>query len=171
MAEPRSEGDLSTGMVVENGGLGMLIVGTGEEQSWFVMENVLCELGNIGGVTEEPEGEKEEIFSKVSDPVIQPEPCQSVEFQFGRRKGVGCIGGEGFSSEGTPRELEAPKELSSFVVQTEPCSEVVEGGVGDELEGFGPLSFMPLAVQMDKDSSSSVSPRWVVERVKSYTTN
>jgi hypothetical protein len=44
----------------------------------------------------------------------------------------------------------------------------VEGGVGDELEGIGPISVMPLAVEMDKDSSSSVSPRWVMERVKGY---
>jgi hypothetical protein len=44
----------------------------------------------------------------------------------------------------------------------------VEGGVGDELEGIGPILVMPLAVKMDKDSSSSVSPRWVMERVKGY---
>jgi len=76
--------------------------------------------------------------------------------------------GEGFSSAGTPRESEGSKELSSFVVQSEFSSEIVEGGVGDELEGFGPLSVMPLAVEMDKDLSSSVSPRWVMERVKGY---
>jgi hypothetical protein len=44
----------------------------------------------------------------------------------------------------------------------------VEGGVGNEVEGFGPLSVIPLAVEMDKDSSSNVSPRWVMERVKGY---
>jgi hypothetical protein len=27
---------------------------------------------------------------------------------------------------------------------------------------------LPLAVEMDKDSSSIVSPRWVMERVKGY---
>jgi hypothetical protein len=75
MAEPKSEGDPSTGIEAENGGPGMLSLGTGEEQSWLVMENVIGELGIIGGVTEEPEVEKEEIFSKVSDLVIQSEPC------------------------------------------------------------------------------------------------
>jgi len=43
-----------------------------------------------------------------------------------------------------------------------------DGGVGDGLEGMGPISVMPLAVEMDKDSSSNVSPRWVLERVKGY---
>jgi hypothetical protein len=60
------------------------------------------------------------------------------------------------------------KELSSFVVQSEFSYEIVEGGVGDEVEGLGPLFVMPLAVEMDKDSSSNVSPRWVMERVKGY---
>jgi hypothetical protein len=100
--------------------------------------------------------------------VIQPKPSQSLEFHFVSSKGVGCNGGEGFSSAGTPREPEGSKELSSFIVQTKPYFEVVEGGAGNELVGFGLLLVMPLAVKMDKDSSSSVSPRWVVERVKGY---
>jgi hypothetical protein len=80
----------------------------------------------------------------------------------GGRKGVGCIGGE------DPRELEGLKEVSSVVIRSGFNSEIVEGGVGDELEGIGLISVMPLAVEMDKDSSSSVSPRWVMERVKGY---
>jgi hypothetical protein len=44
----------------------------------------------------------------------------------------------------------------------------VEGGVGDEVEGLGPLSVLPLAVELDKDSASNVSPSWVMERVKGY---
>jgi hypothetical protein len=43
-----------------------------------------------------------------------------------------------------------------------------DGGVGDGLEGMGPISVMPLAVEMDKDSSLNVSPSWVLERVKGY---
>jgi len=34
------------------------------------LEKNIGELGNIGGITEELKGEKEEIFSKVSDSVI-----------------------------------------------------------------------------------------------------
>jgi len=60
------------------------------------------------------------------------------------------------------------KELSSFVVQSDFRSDNVEGGVGDEVEGLGPLSVMPLVVEMDKGSCSNVSPRWVMERVKGY---
>jgi hypothetical protein len=95
MVEPRSEGDLSTGMEVENGGPGMLSVGTGEEHSRFVMENVLGELGNIGGVTKEPEEEKEEIFSKVSDPVIQPEP-RVLSFSLEEGRELDVLGGRDF---------------------------------------------------------------------------
>jgi hypothetical protein len=76
--------------------------------------------------------------------------------------------GEGVSSAGIPREQEGSKELSSFVVQSVFSFEIVEGGVGDEVGGLGPLSVMPLAVEMDKDSSSKVPPRWVMERVKGY---
>jgi hypothetical protein len=36
------------------------------------------------------------------------------------------------------------------------------------LEGIGSISVMPLALEMDKDSSLRVSPRWVMERVKGY---
>jgi hypothetical protein len=36
------------------------------------------------------------------------------------------------------------------------------------VEGLGPLSILPLAVELDKDSSLNVSPRWVMERVKGY---
>jgi len=66
------------------------------------------------------------------------------------------------------RSPEGLKELSSVVVRSDFSSEIVEGGVADELEGIGPISVMPLAMEMDKDSSSSVSPRWVMERVKGY---
>jgi hypothetical protein len=52
MAEPRSEGDPLTGMEAENCGPGMLNIGTGEEQNRLVMENIMGELGNIGGITE-----------------------------------------------------------------------------------------------------------------------
>lgn len=76
--------------------------------------------------------------------------------------------GEGVSSAGFPREQEGSKELSSFVVQSDFRSDNVEGGVGDEVEGLGPLSVMPLAVEMGKDSCSNVSPRLVMERVKGY---
>jgi hypothetical protein len=76
--------------------------------------------------------------------------------------------GEGVSFVGIPREQEGSKELSSFVVQFDFRSENVEGGVGDEVEGLGPLSVMPLAVEMNKDSCSNVSPSWVMERVKGY---
>jgi hypothetical protein len=86
----------------------------------------------------------------------------------GGRKGVGCIGGEEFSHACNPREPKGLKELSSVVIRSDFSSEIVEGGVGDELEGIGPILVMPLAVKMDKDSSSSVSPRWVMERVKGY---
>jgi hypothetical protein len=79
-----------------------------------------------------------------------------------------AYGGEEFSYACNPRELEDSKELSSVVVQSEFSYEIVDGGVGDDLEGIGPISVMPLAVEMDKDSSSSVSPRWVMEVVKGY---
>jgi len=69
---------------------------------------------------------------------------------------------------GIPSKQEGSKELSSFVAQSVFRSDIVEGGVGDEVEGLGPLSVLPLAVEMDKDSSSNVSPRWVLERVKGY---
>lgn len=36
------------------------------------------------------------------------------------------------------------------------------------MEGIGPISVIPLAVEMDKDSNLNVSPRWVMERVKGY---
>lgn len=42
------------------------------------------------------------------------------------------------------------------------------GGEGAELEELGPLSLMPLAVKVGKESTSSVSPRWVVEWAKDY---
>jgi hypothetical protein len=75
---------------------------------------------------------------------------------------------EGVFSVGIPSKQEGSKELSSFVAQSVFRSDIVEGGVGDEVEGLGPLSVLPLAVEMDKDSSSNVSPRWVLERVKGY---
>jgi hypothetical protein len=148
--------------------VGLYTTETGTEQVRVVLEKTIGELGNIGGVTEALEGEKEEFFPKVSDPVIQLEPCQGFELQYGKKKEVGCIGGEGFSSAGFSRKLEGSLELSSYVVQSECRSEIVEGGVGEEVEGFGPFSIMPLAVELDKDSSSEVSPRWVLERVKGY---
>jgi hypothetical protein len=76
--------------------------------------------------------------------------------------------GEGVSSAGFPGEQEGSKELSSFVVQYDFRFDNVEGSVGDEVEGLGPLLVMPLAVEMDKDSCSNVSPRWVMERVMGY---
>jgi hypothetical protein len=76
--------------------------------------------------------------------------------------------GEGVSSVGIPREQEGSKELSSFSFHSDFRSVNVEGGVGDEVEGLGPLSVLPLAVELDKDSASNVSPRWVMERVKGY---
>jgi hypothetical protein len=75
---------------------------------------------------------------------------------------------EGVFSVGIPSKQESSMELSSFVAQSVFRSDIVEGGVGDEVEGLGPLSILPLAVEMDKDSSSNVSPRWVLERVKGY---
>jgi hypothetical protein len=92
MAKPRSEGDPSTGIEAENCGPRMLSLGTGEEHNRVVLEKVIGELRIIGGVTEEPEGEKDKIFSKVFDPVIQLEPCQRVELQLGRRE-LDVLGG------------------------------------------------------------------------------
>jgi hypothetical protein len=69
---------------------------------------------------------------------------------------------------GIPSKQEGSKELFSVVAQSVLSSVFVEGGVGDEVEGLGPISVLPLAVEMDKDSSSIVSPRWVMERVKGY---
>jgi hypothetical protein len=60
------------------------------------------------------------------------------------------------------------KELFSVVAQSVLSSVFVEGGVGDEVESLGLISVLPLAVEMEKDSSSIVSPRWVMERVKGY---
>jgi hypothetical protein len=76
--------------------------------------------------------------------------------------------GEGVSSVGIPREQEGSKELSSSFFHSDFRSVNVEGGVGDEVEGLGPLSVLPLAVELDKDFASNVSPRWVMERVKGY---
>jgi len=56
--------------------------------------------------------------------------------------------------------------LSTYVVKNYSLLQAV--GEGAELEDFGPLSLVPLAVKVGKESSSSVSPRWVVERVKGY---
>jgi hypothetical protein len=47
--------------------------------------------------------------------------------------------------------------MSSFGAQSVLRSAIVEGGVGDEVEGLGPLSILPLAVELDKDSSLNVS--------------
>jgi len=76
--------------------------------------------------------------------------------------------GVGVSSAGVPREQEGSKDLSLFSFQSVFRSVNVEGGVGDEGEGLGPLSVLPLAVELDKDSVLNVSPRWVMERVKGY---
>jgi len=67
-----------------------------------------------------------------------------------------------------PDYLAAAMEDGVGPSQSDFRSENVEGGVGDEVEGLGPLSVMPLAVEMDKDSCSNVSPSWVMERVKGY---
>jgi hypothetical protein len=70
---------------------------------------------------------------------------------------------------GSPSKQEGSKELLSVGAQSVLSSVFEEGGVGDEVEGLGPISVLPfLAVEMDKDSSSIVSPRWVMERVKGY---
>jgi len=90
--------------------------------------------------------------------------------------GLGCRNGldivsipeGGVFSGGFPCKQEGSKEMSSFGAQSVLRSAIVEGGVGDEVEGLGPLSILPLAVELDKDSSLNVSPRWVMERVKSY---
>jgi hypothetical protein len=39
---------------------------------------------------------------------------------------------------------------------------------GEELEESDPLSIVPSAVSVGKEPSSSVSPRWVVERVRGF---
>jgi hypothetical protein len=90
--------------------------------------------------------------------------------------GLGCRYGldivsipeEGVFSGGIPCKQEGSKEMSSFGAQSVLRSAMVEGGEGDEVEGLGPLSILPLAVELDKGSSLNVSPRWVMERVKSY---
>jgi hypothetical protein len=69
---------------------------------------------------------------------------------------------------GSPSMQEGSKELLSVGAQSVLSSVFEEGGVGDGVEGLGPISVLPLAVEMDKDSSSIVSPRWVMERVKGY---
>jgi hypothetical protein len=76
--------------------------------------------------------------------------------------------GEGVSSAGVPREQEGSKDLSLFSFQSVFRAVNMEGGVGDEGEGLGPLSVLPLAVELDKNSVSNVSPKWVMERVKGY---
>jgi hypothetical protein len=76
--------------------------------------------------------------------------------------------GDGVSSVGIPREQKGSKELSYFSFHSNFRFVNVEGGVGDEVEGLGPLSVLPLAVELDKDSASNVSPSWVMERVKGY---
>jgi len=68
--EPSCEGDPSTGLEAENGGSGLLSQGTGEELSRVVVEKVIGELGFSGGVTKEPEGEKESFYPNVLDSVF-----------------------------------------------------------------------------------------------------
>jgi hypothetical protein len=162
--EPSCEGNTYTGPVAENGGSCLLSQGPGEEMSRGVVGKIIGELGSREGTTEEPEGEQDSFYPNISDPVLQLEPSQRFELKLRGRKGVGCFGGE----ECIPRELEGLKEVSSAVIQSGLSSEIVEGRVGDELEGMGLISVMPLAVEMDKDFSSNVSPRWVLERVKGY---
>jgi hypothetical protein len=69
-----------------------------------------------------------------------------------------------------PREMVGTKtetslELYEFEQEVFLLQDEVSGD-GEELEGRGPLSIVPLAVSVGKDHPSSVSPRWVVERVK-----
>jgi hypothetical protein len=87
------------------------------------------------------------------------------------RNGLGSVSiseGEGVSAADVPREQEGSKELSLFSFQSDLRAVNVEGGVGDEVEGLATLSLLPLAVEVDKDSVSNVSPRWVMERVQGY---
>jgi len=155
------EGIPVTDSEVDNGG--QLSRGTGEQRH-AVVEKVMGELGISGGVPDEPEGDMDAPLLVVANPVFLLESGQCVELKSGRRKGGGCLGGEESSYADISSEPEGSKELSSHVFSTE----IVEGGVGIELEGVGQISVMPLAVEMDKDFSSSVSPRWVMERVKDY---
>jgi hypothetical protein len=68
--EPSCEGDPSTGLEAENGGPGLLNLGTGEELSRVVVKKVIGELGITGSVIEEPKGEKESFYPKISDLVF-----------------------------------------------------------------------------------------------------
>jgi hypothetical protein len=73
--------------------------------------------------------------------------------------------------KGHPRETEGSKFLSSmevYVVKNEPLLQDVDDGEGEELGDSGPLSLVPLVVSVGTESSSSVSPIWVVERVKGF---
>jgi hypothetical protein len=162
------EGDTFTGLVVENGGSGLLNQGPGEDMSCGVVEKIRVDLGNREGTTEEPEGEHDSFYQNISDPVLQLEHSQRIEPKLVGRKGAGGLGVEEASHVCIPRELEGLKEGSCAIIQSGLSSEIVEGGEGDDLEGMDPISVVPLAVEMDKDSSSNVSPRWVLERVKGY---
>jgi len=50
---------------------------------------------------------------------------------------------------GIPSKQKGSKELFSVVAQSVLSSVFVEGGVGDEVKGLGPISILPLAVEMD----------------------
>jgi hypothetical protein len=108
------------------------------------------------------------VFSPSNSTLVSdPFPHKSSALRV--RKGldmVSVLEVEGAFSGGIPSKQEGSNEL--VVAQSALSSVLVEGGVGDEVEGLGPISVLPLAVEMDKDSSSIVSPRWVMERVKGY---
>jgi hypothetical protein len=154
--------------VAENGVSGLLNQGIGEEMSRVVVEKNIGELGISGVVIEEPEGEKDKVYPISPDPVFQLEPSLRLEPKSGGRKGVGWFGGEESSHACISREPEGLKEMSSDVIQSGFSSEIVEGGGGDDVEGIGPISVIPLAVEMDKDSNLNVSLGWVMERVNGY---
>jgi len=164
MEEPGCEVVKSAGLVAENGVAGLLNQGKGEDMSRVVVEKNIGELGINGVVIEEPEGEKD----SGPDPVFQLEPSQRLELESGGRKGVGWVGGEESAHACNSREPEGLKEMPSDVIQSGFNSEIVKGGGGEDVEGFGPISVIPLAMEMDKDSNLNVSPRWVLERVKGY---
>jgi len=148
-------------------------------QHGILSEFDVGEMGKFGGATDKADGEVEGALTLVLEPVGLPDAIQSEHYRVEGRKGDGCLGGDveeqqllGQRDElfykGHPREMEGSKSLSTYVVKNDSLLQAVGGGEGAELEEFGPLSLMPLAVKVGKEPSLSVSPRWVVERVKDY---
>jgi hypothetical protein len=94
-----------------------------------------------------------EFSPSISPLVFGPslKSCSSLGFR--NRLDIVSIPEEGVFSGGIPCKQEGSKELSSFGALFVLRSAMVEGGVGDEVEGLGPLSILPLAVELDRVKS------------------